>query len=194
MDREFRSTMSRARAVLDGMDFRILAELVENGKASYVDIGKKLLTHPNVIAYRMNRMEQSGVIRQFTSILDFEQLGLSEQVCVATNFPPSFVREDLIRQVLSFPQTLRVVTGVGSPEALIFLVCRSKEETDEVISKLRSLRMDIEFTSSIIRSYETGKVSDYLRQLAFGLESLKSVRTKKSEALSRLATLPQLEA
>ncbi|TMI62107.1 AsnC family transcriptional regulator, partial [Candidatus Bathyarchaeota archaeon] len=45
---------------LDRTDFRILAELVENSKQSYVEIGRKLALHPNVIAYRVNRLEDQG--------------------------------------------------------------------------------------------------------------------------------------
>jgi DNA-binding Lrp family transcriptional regulator len=48
---------------LDGTDLRILAELVENSKQSYVEIGRKLALHPNVIAYRVNRLEDAHIIR-----------------------------------------------------------------------------------------------------------------------------------
>src|SRR2546428_8886937 len=72
---------------LDGTDLRILAELVENSKQSYVEIGRKLALHPNVIAYRVNRLEDQGIIREYTTLVDFSKLGLSEQVVVPANFP-----------------------------------------------------------------------------------------------------------
>jgi len=65
---------------LDGTDLRILAELAENSKASFVEIGRKLGLHPNVVGYRVNRLEDSGIIREYTTLIDFSKLGLSEQV------------------------------------------------------------------------------------------------------------------
>jgi DNA-binding Lrp family transcriptional regulator len=40
--------------MLDATDFKILAELAENAKYSYAEIGRKLSLHPNVVAYRVN--------------------------------------------------------------------------------------------------------------------------------------------
>jgi len=37
---------------LDETDLKILAELAENSKSSYVEIGRKLGLHPNVVGYR----------------------------------------------------------------------------------------------------------------------------------------------
>src|SRR5207249_12189449 len=84
---------------LDGTDLRILAELVENSKSSYVEIGKRLGLHPNVVAYRVNRMEESGIIREYTAHADFSKLVLSEQVFVSAYFPNCSPREYLLKQI-----------------------------------------------------------------------------------------------
>ena len=86
---------------LDGTDLKILAELVENSKQSYVEIGRKLGLHPNVIAYRVNRLEDAHIIREYTTLVDFSKLGLSEQVIVAANFPTTSSREDILKQIES---------------------------------------------------------------------------------------------
>lgn len=61
----------------DSTDLKILAELVENAKSSFVDIGKKLELHPNVVAYRVNKLERLGIIKDYTTRLDLEKLGKS---------------------------------------------------------------------------------------------------------------------
>src|SRR6266516_1823369 len=111
---------------LDGTDLRILAELVENSKQSYVEIGRKLALHPNVIAYRVNRLEDAHIIREYTTLIDFGKLGLSEQVIVA----------------------------------------RNKEDVNAVLSKLRSMNLDIDFASSVIRTYDEGRLGMFLRSMA----------------------------
>jgi DNA-binding Lrp family transcriptional regulator len=151
---------------LDGTDLRILAELVENSKSSYVEIGRRLGLHPNVVAYRVNRMEESGIIREYTAHVDYSKLGLSEQVFVAANFPNSSPREDMLKQISDIPGTMSIVSSLGSPEGLVFIVAKNKEDVNIVLSKLRSLNMDIEFTSSVIKTYDEGRLGTFLRTMA----------------------------
>jgi len=151
---------------LDGTDLRILAELVENSKSSYVEIGRRLGLHPNVVAYRVNRMEDSRIIRDYTAHIDFSKLGLSEQLFVAANFPNSTSREDLLKQITEIPGTVSVVSSLGSPEGLVFIVAKNKEDVNIALSKLRSLNMDIEFTSSVIKTYDEGRLGTMLRTMA----------------------------
>jgi DNA-binding Lrp family transcriptional regulator len=151
---------------LDGTDLRILAELAENSKASYVEIGRKLGLHPNVIGYRVNRLEDSGIIREYTTLIDYSKLGLSEQVLVAANFPSTSSREDLLKRISEIPGTVSIISSLGSPEGLFFIVAKNKEDVNGVISKLRSMNLDIEFASSVIKTYSEGRLGSLLRTIA----------------------------
>lgn len=151
---------------LDGTDLRILAELVENSKQSYVEIGRKLALHPNVVAYRVNRLEEAGIIREYTTLVDFSKLGLSEQVIVAANFPPNTSRDDILKQICDIPETVNVISSLGTPEGLVFIVARNKEDVNAVLSKLRSMNLAIDFASSVIRTYDEGRLGTFLRAMA----------------------------
>ncbi len=151
---------------LDGTDLRILAELAENSKASFVEIGRKLGLHPNVVGYRVNRLEDSGIIREYTTLVEFCKLGLSEQVLVAANFPSVGSREDILKQISEIPGTVNIISSLGSPEGLLFIVARNKEDVNVVLSKLRSLNLDIHFASSVIRTYDEGRLGTFLRTIA----------------------------
>ena len=155
----------------DATDLRILAELVRNGKASFVDIGKKMNLHPNVIAYRINKMEQMGIIREYTVVLDLEKLGVSEQVYVGGSFPDHTERDQVLEQIAAIPQTVQVVSSLGLPEGMIFLVGKNKADVDKAISKLRNLNMKIEYTASIIKTYEKGHLGNFLKLLADEIQS-----------------------
>ena len=61
--------------------------LFRSAKSSFVDIGKKLDLHPNVVAYRVNKLERLGIIKDYTTRLDLEKLGLSEQIFVGASLP-----------------------------------------------------------------------------------------------------------
>lgn len=55
---------------LDEIDYRLLRLLTRNGRATWADLAHELgLTAP-AIAQRVRRLEERGVIRQFTAVVD----------------------------------------------------------------------------------------------------------------------------
>jgi DNA-binding Lrp family transcriptional regulator len=152
--------------MIDSTDFRILAELVENAKSSFAEIGRRLALHPNVVAYRVNKLERTGIIKDYTTDLDLEKLGVAEQILVGASFPRDTEREAIIEKIAAIPQTVKVVSSLGEPESLVFLVGKNKSEIEKLMSKLRSLDLKIEYTGSIIRTFEEGRLGNLLKILA----------------------------
>ena len=150
---------------IDVTDLKILAELVENAKTSNVEIGKKLQIHPNVVAYRINKMENAKIIKEYTTVLDFNKLGLTEQVYVGASLPRNSERDDILQQVAQIPQTVSVISSLGSPESIVFLVGKNKDDVDKVMSKLKNLNLKIKYTSSIIKTYQNDNARNYLSLL-----------------------------
>jgi len=159
----------------DSTDFRILAELVENAKSSFVDIGRKLDLHPNVVAYRVNKLERLGIIKEYTARLDLEKLGLSEQIFVAASLPGNSERERVLKEIASMPQTIQVVSSLGEPESIMFLVGKNKADVDKTMWRLRNMNVKIEYTGSIIRTYDEGGLCNFLKLLAKEFEQSKNL-------------------
>lgn len=156
---------------LDATDFKILAELVDNAKNSYAEIGRKLSLHPNVVAYRVNKLEKSGIIKDYTAEVDLEKLGVAEQILVGASFPRDTERDDIIEKITAIPQTVKVVSSLGEPESIVFLVGKNKSEIEKLMSKLRSLNLRIEYTGSIIRTFDEGRLGNFLKILASEYEN-----------------------
>jgi DNA-binding Lrp family transcriptional regulator len=152
--------------MIDATDFKILAELAENAKHSYAEIGRKLGLHPNVVAYRVNKLEKNGIIREYTTGIDLEKLGVAEQILVGASFPRDVERDSIIEKIAAIPQTVKVVSSLGEPESIMFLVGKNKGEIEKLMTKLRSLDLKIEYTGSIIRTFEEGRLGNFLKVLA----------------------------
>lgn len=60
---------------MDKLDWRILFELDRDATQSFAAIGKKLKSGRDVIAYRVKRLEDEGVIENYIPIIDFGKLG-----------------------------------------------------------------------------------------------------------------------
>jgi len=153
------------KADIDGLDLNILAELVENSKMTFKELSRKLSIHPNVVAYRVKRLEQAGIIRDYTVQIDLEKLGLSEHVYVSATFPTFNERDRILEEISQIPQVVRVMSLLGIPGLILFIVGKSKAEVDVVISKLRNLNMKIENAAPVVRIYRDHIPGDFFKDL-----------------------------
>jgi len=149
-------------ANIDEKDLRILSLLLENSSVTLVDIGRKLNMHPNVVAYRINKLEEMGVIKGYTVVLDLEKLGLTEYMCVGVNFPDHRFRNEFLKRIRDIPQVTMVISSLGKPEGILFVVGRNKEEIDNILSKLKDMSVEIEFATPIIKSIQNGLIPKIL--------------------------------
>jgi Lrp/AsnC family leucine-responsive transcriptional regulator len=151
---------------LDHIDLKILAELAENAKATFAELGRKLGIHPNVVAYRVNRMQRGGIIKGYATVLDLEKMGIGEQMIVGINFPANSDREGMINRIGSIPEAVEIISSFGSPEGLILLAGRNKSDIERAISKIKSMNISIDYAASIIGIHRDGMMGKLLNQLA----------------------------
>ena len=75
---------------MEKLDRRILSLLARDGRMSYTDIGKETGLSTSAAQQRVRRLEQRGVIKGYTAVLDAAELGLLVTAFVAIKpFDPS---------------------------------------------------------------------------------------------------------
>jgi len=151
--------------ILDSLDVKILTVMSRDAKKPYTDIGRELKVHPNVVGYRVSRMERAGVIKGYVLDVDLEKIGFNEQLFVGANFPRDGSRDKIIKQVMSIPQALTVLSTLGNPELLIFLLGRNKSDIEETLSKLKELNLDVKYSSPIVKAQRNRDLNNLLKTL-----------------------------
>jgi len=61
---------------VEDIDRQILRLLTDDGRMSYTDLGKATGLSTSAVHQRVRRLEQRGVIRGYTAVVDFEAIGL----------------------------------------------------------------------------------------------------------------------
>src|SRR5918997_6575192 len=61
---------------LDALDRKILALLQRDGRRSFADLGREVGLSTPAVKRRVDRMEESGVIRGYAAVVDPSKLGL----------------------------------------------------------------------------------------------------------------------
>jgi Lrp/AsnC family leucine-responsive transcriptional regulator len=78
---------------IDDIDRKILALLTENGRMSYVDIGKKLNLSRVSVRERVNQLVENGVIEKFTVVINSEKVGKNVSAFFEVDCEPAYLVE-----------------------------------------------------------------------------------------------------
>jgi Lrp/AsnC family leucine-responsive transcriptional regulator len=112
---------SQAPDALDTIDRRLLALLSEDGRRSYADLAQAVgLSAPSVYA-RVKKLEDRGVIRQYTIATSPEQLGYGIAALVAVRQLPGFHWERLEAAFHALP-AVEACYSVTGDDSYVLLV------------------------------------------------------------------------
>ncbi len=78
---------------IDDIDRRILQLLTENGRASYVDIGKELNLSRVSVRERVNQLIEGGVIERFSVVINSEKVGKGVSAFFEVDCEPAYLVE-----------------------------------------------------------------------------------------------------
>lgn len=68
-------------------DWKILAALQRDGRASYAELAREVAMSPSAVADRVRRLEESGVITSYRAVISPERIGLGILAFVRLRYP-----------------------------------------------------------------------------------------------------------
>lgn len=123
---------------VDDKDVSILEILESNARIPWRRLARLLNLSEATIYLRIRRLEESGVLRGFTAVIDPVSLGLSTIIFVLLKVSPSklsSVKEDL--RNLEFVQEAYEITG--EYQIMVKITAPGQGEAAEAIEKIASL-------------------------------------------------------
>jgi DNA-binding Lrp family transcriptional regulator len=114
--------------VLDATDLKILAALQEDAKQTYADIGKRLGMAHSTIYDRIRRMEQHGVIKKYTVVIDAEKAGVKNITALMTVYTDPKESEKVAEQLSRTPEVLEVYTSLSEELLILAKVAAENQE------------------------------------------------------------------
>jgi Lrp/AsnC family leucine-responsive transcriptional regulator len=140
---------------LDGIDRHILAVLQENCKLPLVKIGERVGLSAPSVNERIRKLEESGVIRGYTAVLDARKLGkdITAFIGVFIDHPKAISRFEQEIDKFEAVQECHHVTGQHT-----FLLKAKADNTsslEEIISQIRSIEGVARTETSVVLSTYT---------------------------------------
>jgi Lrp/AsnC family leucine-responsive transcriptional regulator len=129
---------------LDRTDWRLLAALQDDGRASYADLARVVAMSPSAVTERVRRLEEAGVIAGYRATVDPAAVGLTIMAFVRMRYPTGNYRP--------FNALLEIIEAhhvTGEDCFVLKVVARSMRHLEEVTGRIAGLGA---VTTSIVYS------------------------------------------
>ena len=112
---------------LDDIDHKILDMLIENTRTPFTDIAKKLVISAGTVHVRVKKMEQMGLIKGSSLILDYDKLGYTVIAYVGLYVNNSSQIKFIIERIKQIPNV--TVAHITTGKFNVFCKIRAKSTT-----------------------------------------------------------------
>lgn len=124
-------------ASLDATDQKIIDTLTRDARQSASQVGRLVGLSPPAAKRRINRLEQTGLIRGYTLLVDHRMAGDQIEAFVELRFAPGTQVADVDTAVTDLPEVIESFTLAGDPDALARVRVRDLEHLKNVVDRIR---------------------------------------------------------
>ena len=124
--------------MIDEMDRRIVSLLQQDARLPNAEIARRVGMAPSATLERLRKLEERGVIRGFTAILDPKLLGRDVTAFIAVGIDGSKFYPDFVDKARDHPEIMEchAVTGQGSH--LIKIRTRDTSTLERLLAEIQS--------------------------------------------------------
>ncbi len=118
--------MHSMNIVLDQFDKAILNTLQEDASISNLELSKKIGLSPSACLSRTKNLREQGIIRQFTTIVDEQKLGMETLVFALVDLTPlnRETMQSFLDVISQYPQIQECYTITGPHDYLLKIVAK----------------------------------------------------------------------
>nr|WP_202897645.1 Lrp/AsnC family transcriptional regulator [Actinopolymorpha pittospori] len=137
---------------MDPLDEQIVARLLDDGRASFADIGAQVGLSAPAVKRRVDRLRQAGAITGFTAKVDPRALGWTTEAYVELycqgKTSPATIRDGIAR----FPEVVSACTLTGEADALVHVLAADIGHFERVLERMNAEPYVVRTKSSLVLS------------------------------------------
>lgn len=123
---------------LDRTDWRLLAELQRDGRASYAELARAVAMSASAVAERIRRLEECGVIAGYRAAVNPERVGLTVMAFVRLRYPTGNYRP-FHAMLDATPEIVEAHHVTGEDCFVLKVLARSMRHPEEVTGRISGL-------------------------------------------------------
>lgn len=137
-DEKAKAASAKKKVALNDVDLKILKALTSDARLSSRQLAKQCGVSTSTVLSRIKRLEESGVIRGYTTIVDHEKLGYELTVVVELTVSKGRLLE-VENEVAKIPNVCCVYDVTGLIDAIIIAKFKSREELSRFAKRLLAM-------------------------------------------------------
>ena len=144
---------------LDATDRDLLAALLEDARISQRGLAKRVGVAQGTITNRLRRLEEMGVIKGYTVLLDAESIGWTMTVITGLRIQKGSMI-DLQQQIAADPRVFAVYDVTGDYDSMVLARVRGRKDLDDLTKTVFTLEgVQRSFTQVVLNTVkEDGRV------------------------------------
>lgn len=123
---------------MDDTDVRILKKLLSDARLSYRRIADEIGVSPPTVLARVQKLEQEGIIKSYSALLDHEKLGFDLTAIIEITATKGKIVE-IEKQIAKFPNVCAVYDITGLTDMMIIAKFKNRSELSKFVKKDLSL-------------------------------------------------------
>ena len=136
----------------DELDRRIVAALVEDGRATYAQIGTRVGLSAPAVKRRVDRLRASGAVIGFSAIVDPGILGWTTEAYVELFCRGRTSPADIAAAVGKYPEVTGAATITGEADALLHIRAADVRHFEQVVEHISAEPFVVRTKSVIVLS------------------------------------------
>jgi Lrp/AsnC family transcriptional regulator, regulator for asnA, asnC and gidA len=125
---------------LDEIDKQILGMLIDDSRIPLSHISKEIGISSPAIRERMRKLEQEGIIKGFSTIVDYKKLGLGLTAFIGLSMDESkCCQEDVFIELEKIPRVLEAHFTNGEEDILVKVVTENTETLVDLLGQMNAI-------------------------------------------------------
>jgi Lrp/AsnC family leucine-responsive transcriptional regulator len=137
---------------MDTIDINILKILQENARISNSEISSKINLSLSATGERIKKLENSGVIKQYTAILDNESLGRDLMAVMNVSLERPQFTEKFMNFIEEEDQILECLYTAGGYDYIIKIVTKNTYTLEKLLTRIKSVEGVLKTNTNVVLS------------------------------------------
>ncbi|MDL2248116.1 Lrp/AsnC family transcriptional regulator [Tyzzerella sp. OttesenSCG-928-J15] len=125
---------------MDNVDLKILTCLKENSRMSASEIGERINMSVSAIIERIKKMETSGIIKQYTLMLDSKNIGKGLSAFISVSLEHPKYNEGFVASVMEHKDVAQCHYITGDFDFILKIATDTTDSLEKVLFDVKSIK------------------------------------------------------
>ncbi len=135
---------------MDNTDYKILKILQENARETASSISKKIHLSVSAVTERIKKLEESGVIKSYTIVVDERKVGFAMTSLMEVRLENPKYYEGFAQAVADIEEIISCYYKTGEFDLLLKIGCDSGDELAEIHRKIMNVEGVLDTKTDIV--------------------------------------------